>query len=41
MNDLSFNNGILDAILSIVVISLDVILASVAIGLLLSAFGVL
>lgn len=41
MKELSFKNGILDAVLSVVVIGLDTILAMIALGGLLAIIGVL
>lgn len=41
MEDLSFTQGILKAVLSLLVIGLDTVLAVVAIGTLLSLFGII
>ncbi|WP_411030009.1 hypothetical protein [Spongiimicrobium sp. 3-5] len=41
MNDLSFTSGILNAILSLVVLGLDAILVLIAFGGLLAILGVL
>jgi len=41
MEDLSFNHGILNAAISLVVIALNIILAAVAVGAILSLIGIL
>lgn len=41
MEDLSFNHGILNAAISLVVIALNAVLAIVAVGAILSFIGIL
>ncbi|MEK6152126.1 hypothetical protein WIW50_02645 [Flavobacteriaceae bacterium 3-367] len=41
MKELSFNTGILDAVLSIVVVALDIVLALVVVGSLLALVGLM
>lgn len=41
MEDLSFNHGILNAVISLVVIALNAVLAIVAVGAILSFIGIL
>lgn len=41
MEDLSFNHGILNAVISLVVIALNAVLAIIAVGAILSFIGIL